>query len=226
MIEPRNEIPEAAIKTVNAMEMGVSCFSVILILDKDYRELGIKDYATFYAPHGLDTVKVFESGRRLEKWDYITSVCSNIVRNDVTPDGTCFYSMTYLPNGESFKDMNVEQYEEYKNTIIIHFIEIESERLGFNIQDHILEIVVETPITVSHYTGAYMGGIYGYRHVMNNHAAAREQMEDKENFIKGLSFAGAHQTIGDGMSPAISNGIRGAKLIIAEDERRKKGGDK
>ena len=224
MIEPIKEIPTQAIKVTNAMELGVSCFSLVMILDKDYQELGIKEYATFYAPQGLDTAKTYEKGRKLEKWDFLTSICSNVVQKDVTPSGTCFYSITYLPTGESFKDMNLEQYEEYKKKNVDHFLEMESKRLGVNLKEHILELIVETPITISHYTGAYMGTIYGYRHSMSNHSAARDQMEEEENFISGLSFSGAHQTTGDGMSPAIFNGIKGANLILKEANRRK--GDK
>ena len=223
MIEPRNEVPEQAIKVTNAMDIGVSCFSLVMLLDKDYQELGIQDYATFYAPLGLDTKRTFESGRRLEKWDFITSVCSNTVHKDITPKGTCFYSITYLPLGDSFKDMSLEDYEAYKKKNVDHFLEMESKRLGVNLKDHILEMVIETPISVSHYTSAFMGSIYGYRHAMNNHAAAREQMESEEQFISGLAFVGAHQIIGDGMSPAISSGIKGANDIIFEDKRRKGG---
>ena len=221
MIEPRNEIPNAAIKTINAMELGVSCFSIVMLLDKSYQELGIKDYTIFNAPHGLNTSKVFEKGKSLNKWDFVACACPNLVIEDATPPGTCFYSITYLPSGESFKDMNLDQYEEYKRKNIEHFLEMESERLGVNLKEHILELVVETPLTIAHYTGAYMGTIYGYRHTMDNHAAAREEMEDDEHFISGLAFAGAHESVGDGMSPAISNGIKGANAIINEDLRRK-----
>ena len=221
MIEPHHEVPKMAIKTTNAMELGVSCFSLILILDKDYRELGIKDYATFYAPHGLDTNKIFESGKSLNNWQYLTSICTNVVKDGVTPCGTTFYSITYLPSGKSFQDMNVEQYEEYKKKNIDYFLEIESKRLGIKLKEHILEMVVETPISISHYVGAYMGTIYGYRHSMNNHSAAREQMDKDEKFISGLAFAGAHEMVGDGMSPAISNGIKGANDILKEIENRK-----
>ena len=220
MIEPKKEVPIQAIKTINAMDIGVSCFSIVMLLDKDYQELGIKDYATFYAPKGLDTSKVYDSGKKLEKWEFITSVCANIVDKDITPNGTCFYSITFLPKGESFIDMSIEQYEEYKKKIIDHFLELEGNRLGIDFKKHILEIVIETPITISHYTGAYMGSIYGYRHSMDNHSAAREEMEKDEKFIQGLIFSGAHQTTGDGMSPAITNGIKAARLIIEEDNRK------
>ena len=219
--EPKNEIPKQAIKVINSMDLGVSCFSLVMVLDKDYQELGIKDYATFYAPLGLDTNRSFEGGRRLEKWDFITSVCANTVIEDATPKGTSFYSITFLPLGESFKDLSLEDYQAYKKKNIDHFLEMESQRLGVDLKNHILEMVVETPISISHYTSAFMGSIYGYRHAMNNHAVAREQMEKEEQFINGLFFVGAHQIIGDGMSPAISSGIKGANDIILEDKKRK-----
>ena len=221
MIEPKSEVPSSAIKLVNAMDIGVSCFSLILVLDKNYQELGIKDYATFYAPLGLDTKRAFDNGKSLNKWEYLTSICTNVVLEDATPPGTCFYSITYLPLGQSFKNMSIEEYEEYKRVNVDHFLEMESERLGVKLKDHILEMVVETPITIAHYVGSYMGSIYGYRHTMDNHAAAREEMEEDENYISGLAFAGAHQISGDGMSPAITNGIKGANDIIREDKRRK-----
>lgn len=222
MIEPKKEVPEKAIKLANGMDIGVSCFSVVMLLDKDYKELGSKDYATFYAPKGLDTAKIFESGKKHEKWEYITSICTNIAHEDASPKGTCIYSITYLPKGESFAGMSVEQYEEYKNELVDHFLKIESERLGFNIQDHILEIVIETPITIAHYTGAYMGSIYGYRHSMKNNAVARKMMSDNEHYIYGLAFAGAHQDAGDGMAPAITNGRKGAKEIIDLDNNKRR----
>ena len=46
---------------------------------------------------------------------------------DVTPPGTCFYSITFLPLGQSFKSMKVEEYDEYKKVNIDHFLEMESQ---------------------------------------------------------------------------------------------------
>ena len=221
MIEPKSEVPKSAIKTINSMELGVSCFSLIMILDKDHKELGLNDYETFYAPNGMNSKEHYEKGKRIDKWDFLTCVCTNVINEDATPKGTCFYSITYLPNGESFKDINITNYEDYKNQIVNHFLELESNRLGFNLKDHILEMVVETPITISHYVSSYMGTIYGYRHSMNNHSAAREEMIEKERFIKGLFFAGSHETVGDGMAPAIISGRDAAMHIMKLDKGRK-----
>ena len=90
-----------------------------------------------------------------------------------------------------------------------------------NLKSHILEIVYETPVSVSHFTGAYRGSIYGYMHTMDDHIVARLQMSEQENYIDGLSFAGAHQISGDGMGPAITNGRKAAKIILDTMERRK-----
>ena len=221
MIEPKSEVPSKAIKWINGMELGVSCFSVVMLLDKSYQELGIKDYSTFFAPNGNKTRKIYDSGKNLNKWEYITSICTNIAHENASPKGTCIYSITYLPDGDAFKGVNPENYHQYKDEIVNHFIDLESKRLGFDIKKHILEIIIETPVTISHYTGAYMGTIYGYRHSLKNHAVARQQMDDNEHFISGLAFAGSHQVSGDGMAPAITNGRKGAKDIIDEDNRRK-----
>lgn len=223
MIEPKEEVPEDAIKWVNAMELSLSVFSLILLLDKDYKELGIKDYATFYSPKGMHSNDTFNSGYKIDTWDYIASICINVAIEDASPKNTCVYSITYLPMGEAFKDIELDKYEDYKNKLIDHFIEMESKRLGINLKDHIIETVVETPLSVSHYTGAYMGSIYGYRHKMNNHTAARLQTEMNERYISGLAFAGAHQIDGDGMAVAFTNGIKGAKEIMEEDAKRKAG---
>lgn len=220
MISPLSEVSDLAKKTINSMELGVSCFSIVLLLDKSHEELGLNDYATFYALNDMDTVKIFESGTKLEKWVYLTSICTNVAISDASPKGTTIYSITYLPDPSSFKDVDVINYQQYKDLIVEHFLNEESKRLGFNLKDHILEIVVETPISISHYVGSYKGVIYGYRHSMNAHSAAREMMN--ENFIEGLAFAGSHSTGGDGMAPAISNGHIAAKQIIDLDNKRRK----
>lgn len=223
MIEPLEEVPTEAIKWTNGMELGVSCFSIVMLLDKDYREFGFKDYSTFYAPEGNDTRAIFDSGKKLLEWRYITTTCNNIAHEDASPKGTCLYSITFLPMGDCFRGVSPENYNEYKDKIVSYFLDVESKRTGVNLKDHIIEIVVETPVTISHYTGAYKGTIYGYRHSLKNHSVARNQMEKKERFISGLAFAGAHQETGDGMSAAILNGNKAAQYVFEEAERRKGG---
>jgi len=214
MIEPLSEVPQGALKFVNAKTVGVTCFSVVMLLDKSPEELGITDYSTFYAAKGMDLEKIWKEASTDGPYNYITSICTNLANPDASPKGTCIYSITMLPRPEGWFGVTEENYEEMKRKNAEHFIDMESKRLGVNLRDHILELVIESPVTISHYTGAYQGSIYGYMHTMDDHIVARLQMSEKENYIQGLSFAGAHQISGDGMGPAVTNGRKGAKIIL------------
>ena len=225
MIEPLSEVPEGAVKFVNAKTVGVTCFSVVMLLDASPEELGIKDYSTFYAAKGMDLDAIWKEAATPGPYNYVTSICTNLANPGCSPKGTCIYSITTLPRPEGWFGVNEENYEEYKRKNAEYFIELESKRLGVNLKDHILEIVIETPSTIAHYTGAYQGSVYGYMHSMDDHIVARLQMSEKENYIQGLSFAGAHQISGDGMGPAVTNGRKGAKIILdmmEEDEKEGK----
>ncbi len=224
MVEPQSEVPEGAIKFVNAKTLGLTCFSVVMLLDKDPEELNIKDYSTFYAPNGMDQKKIFDEIATPGPYNYITSICTNLANPEASPKGTCIYSITTLPRPEGWFGVTEENYEEMKKKNAEHFIDLESKRLGVNLRDHILELVIEAPPTISHYTGAFQGSVYGYMHTMDDHIVARLQMGEKENYIQGLSFAGAHQISGDGMGPAVTNGRKGAKIILDMMEEDKKEG--
>ena len=100
-------------------------------------------------------------------------------------------------------------------------IDTMSEYLGVNLLDHILEIVIETPMTVAHYTGMWNGCIYGYAHTMEDHIVARLQTAEEEKFIDRLDFAGAHAISGDGMGPAVTNGRKAAKNVLDDIAARK-----
>ncbi len=214
MIEPKSEVPEGAIQFVNAKDVGVTCFSVVLLLDDDAENLGIKDYSTFYAPEGLDTDKIWKNYATEGPWKYITSICTNIANPNATPKGSCIYSITALPQPKAWFGVTEENYDEMKRKNAEYFIEMESKRLGVDLKKHIKEIVIEAPCTIAHYTGAWNGSIYGYRHTMDDHIVARLQMGEKENYIWGLAFAGAHAISGDGMSPQVTNGRKAAKTIL------------
>ena len=214
MIEPLSAVPKGAIKFVNAKTIGVSCFSVVMLLDRSPEELGIKDYSTFFAAKGMDMETIWNEASTDGPYNYITSICTNLANPGCSPEGTCIYSITMLPRPEGWFGVTEENYEEMKRKNAEYFIEMESKRLGVNLKDHILEIVIESPVSIAHYTGAYQGSIYGYMHTMDDHIVARLQMGEQENFIQGLSFAGAHQISGDGMGPAVTNGRKGAKIIL------------
>jgi hypothetical protein len=79
----------------------------------------------------------------------------------------------------------------------------------------VIEIEVETPVTISHYTGDYRGGIYGYQHRMDNSVVARLEDFERDQYIKGLVGCASHQLVGDGMACNINNGKIAAQAILA-----------
>ena len=213
MIEPESEVPAKAIKMVNGRRLSLTAFSVILILDKSAEELGIKDYSVFRG-NTMDTNACYEELKGLGPYRYITCICHNLANPDATPKGTCSYSITTLPRVDGWKTVSADDYDRVKHEVARQLIDYMSEYLGVNLLDHVLECVIETPMTIAHYTGMWNGCIYGYAHTMEDHIVARLQTADAEHFIDHLEFSGAHQISGDGMGPAVTNGRKAAKNVL------------
>ena len=223
MIEPLSEVPAKAKRWANAMELGPTAFSLILLLDEDPKTLGITDYCLFYDSLGEGDKVSREKGFGDGDWDYLTILCPNIVLPEASPTGTCLYNIVYLPSPRSFEPIAAEEYEDYKTRHAKHLIDVESKRLGVDLTKHIKDIFFETPISISHYVHAYAGGVYGYRHRMADNITARAMDRDNEHYIEGLAFSGAHGVSGDGMAPAFDNGLDASAYIkkLARKEGRK-----
>ena len=213
MIEPASEVPAGAIKMVNGRRLSLTAFSVILILDKTAEELNIHDYSVFRGD-SMDTDMLYKDLAGLGPYRYLTCICHNLANPDATPKGTCSYSITTLPQVDGWKTVSADEYDEVKHRVAKQMIDDMSAYLGVNLLDHVLECVIETPMTVSHYTGMWNGCIYGYAHTMEDHIVARLQTAEAEHFIDHLEFSGAHQISGDGMGPQVTNGRKAAKNVL------------
>lgn len=221
MIEPLSEVPEKAIKMVNGRRLSLAAFSVILILDKTAEELGIKDYSIFRAQETMDTDEIYKELAGLGPYQYLTCICHNLGNPDATPKGTCSFSVTVLPRVDGWKTVTADDYDRVKHTVAKQLVDDMSKYFGVNLLDHVLECVIETPMTIAHYTGAWNGCIYGYAHTMQDHIVARLQTAHEEKFIEGLEFSGAHQISGDGMGPAVTNGRKAAKNVLDDIKAKK-----
>ena len=222
MIEPMSEVPAAATRMVNARRLGLTAFSVIMILDKPAGELNIKNYSIFRGA-SMDTDGLYTNLAGLGPYRYLTCICHNYANPEVTPPGTCSFSITVLPRVNGWKTVTADDYARVKHKVAKQVIDDMSAYFGVNLLDHVLEIVIETPMTVARYTNAWNGCIYGYAHTMKDHIVARLQTADAEKFIDGLEFAGAHAISGDGMGPQVTNGRKAAKNILDDIARKKEG---
>ena len=220
MIEPPSEVPSGAIRMVNGRRLSLTAFSVILILDKPAAELNIKDYSIFRGDT-MDTDVLYQDLAGLGPYRYLTCICHNLGNPDATPEGTCSFSVTVLPQVKGWKTVTADTYDEVKHRVAKQVIDDMSAYFGTNLLDHVLECVIETPMTIARYTGAWNGCIYGYAHTMEDHIVARLQTAEAEKFIEGLEFSGAHQISGDGMGPAVTNGRKAAKNVL-DDLKKKK----
>lgn len=221
MIEPLSEVPEGAVKMVNGRALSVCPVSVILVLEGKPEELGITNYSTF-SGDTMDTNEIWKNYQNLtEPYNYITTICLNHANPHCVPEGYTQLSITALPLNQPFADVKEEDYHALKRRLANEMIETYLRHTGIpDFRDKIVEIEVETPMTVAHYVGAWKGSIYGYSHSLSDHAVARLQMKEKDHFIEGLEFAGAHGMSGDGMGPQITNG-RAAAKAIREDKKKK-----
>ncbi|MBR5410924.1 MAG: NAD(P)/FAD-dependent oxidoreductase [Clostridia bacterium] len=213
MIEPASEVPEAAVKAVNGRKISLTAFTVFLLLDKPAEELGIKDFNVFHG-ETMDTDKIFENYLGTGPYNYLTAICLNYANPGCTPEGTCILSITALPRPDGWKQVKAEDYDRVKHETAKATIDTMSEYYGVNLLDHALEVIIETPMTVSHYTGMWNGCVYGYMHCMDDHIVARLQTAEAEGALKHLEFSGAHSISGNGMGPAVTNGRKAAKNVL------------
>ncbi|MBQ1406643.1 MAG: NAD(P)/FAD-dependent oxidoreductase [Eubacterium sp.] len=219
MIEPLSEVPDGAVKMVNGRRLSVTTVSVMMVLDGTPEELGIKDYNIF-SGDTMDTDKIWENYKTTGPFRYLTSICLDLANPDATPEGMCQFSITALPLVDGFLDLKEEDYYEFKRKLARDMISEYENLTGINIHDHIVEIEVSTPVTIAHYVGAWKGSIYGFQHHIEDHAVARLQMKEKDHFIDGLEFAGAHAISGNGMGPAVTNGRAAAKAVWEDIEKK------
>ncbi len=223
MIEPASEVPEGALKMVNGRALSVCPVSIIMVLEGRPEELGITNYSTF-SGDTMDTNEIWENYKNLtEPYNYITTICLNYANPNCVPEGYTQLSITALPLNDPFAEVTEESYFDLKRRLANEMIEKYLRHTGVpDFRDRIVEIEVETPMTVAHYVGAWKGSIYGYSHSLSDHAVARLQMKEDDKFIEGLEFAGAHGMSGDGMGPQITNGRAAAKAIRENKERKEK----
>ena len=216
MIEPQSEVPPKARKYANAMPMSVTTFSVVMLLDQKPEDLNIKSYSVFSSEIPFDTDVFWAEGKKHDGWSYVTTICLNYANPDCVPKGMTSLSITNLPLPEAFDDVNADNYYEMKRAIAKQMIEQVSRQLGVNLLDHVVEIEIESPMTVARYTGMYRGGIYGYQHSMTNSVVGRLEDVEKEQYIKGLVGCASHQLVGDGMACNINNGKIASTMILEE----------
>ena len=215
LIHPKSEVPEIAYKEINARRHGVSTFVVYLGLDATADELGLTDYS-YFINNNMNTDELYESLNNLETPKVQATICLNRAIPDCSPPGTGIVSITsaFLPG--VWDAVKPEDYFTLKNKIAEDLINTLETATGAPIKEHIEEIEVATPQTISRFTRAYNGVVYGYEPESWDSFVPRLMTMNDEKHIEGLEFCGGYGKRCHGYSSALKDGETAALLTLQD----------
>lgn len=220
MIYPSEEVPKKAKKFIKTRETSLTSYGIQLLLDKSADELGFDSYSYFMTPNVCDSKEIYENMDSMGPYDFLVVVCLNKAIPDASPSGTSLLNIVAMPRTDAWEAITKEAYHKVKRKIANDMIDTFEKCLKKEIRSHIIDIIYQTPVTYAHYTDAYKGSVYGYKHSMHDHVIARNLQNNKDRFIKRLYFAGAHASAGDGQVPQFQNGMIAANDVLKDLKKR------
>lgn len=210
------EVPLRDRKLMNARKLAQSAFTIYLALDIPYEQLSFKAYDTFVR-HTGDTRKQYDRAVTIEGHkDYCVTIINEVIP-DCSPEGTCFVQFAKFYTEDAFANVTEENYFKIKDRIARETIEHFEKVAGIDLQSHIEEIVVASPVTWARYLGTPQGDVYGYACGTWDGMFPRVQSGHKLDYtIRGLRFCGGHGTQMDGYSQAYLSGREQARYTLQD----------
>ena len=212
---PQSIVPDRERKLAGARRYSARMFVVYMGLNKSAEELGLKDYS-YFLPQSADSVKEYESLKRIETNKYNIALCYNVVNPKASPEGTCIVSLTTTYMEDCWSEIDPKDYVKTKNKVASDMIDWFEEKTGIIIRPYIEEFEVATPWTFCRYASVPQGAAYGYELRDWDNMMPRMMMMREEYPIKGLRFCGAASIRGDGFNSAIFSGDMMGKLTLAQ----------
>ena len=219
LLFPKTEVPQQALKTMNARRHAISCFVVYLGLNKSAEELGINNYS-YHIYDTTDTEEIYESFKTLNPPKAQATICLNNVLQDCSPPGTCILSITAFFLPEAWENVNSEDYFNLKNRIARHLINTFEFATKTSIRENIEEIEIATPQTLARYTGTFGGSAYGYETDPWDSFMSRLMEMNNEKYIKGLEFCGGFSANCQSYTNALLSGQIAAFLTLQDLEKK------
>lgn len=222
---PECHIPtrEKKLATARGSNLGARMFTAYFGLNKTAEEIGIKDYSIFL-PDTADSVKEYESMRRVDSNNYCIFLCYNIANPAFSPEGTCVCSFTtFYSSSEDWDNLSPAEYHKMKTKIAKKFIDRLWEKAGIDIAPYIEEMTVATPMTFARYLNVPEGSVYGFETRDWDGIIARSMGLANDMPIPGLYPIGTSGPRGDGYS---SNYTCGKMIAAAALKAFGKGGNK
>ena len=158
---PQSIVPDRERKLAAARRYSARMFVVYMGLNKSAEELGLKDYS-YFLPQSADSVKEYESLKRIETNKYNIALCYNVVNPKASPEGTCIVSLTTTYMEDCWSQIDPKDYVKTKNKVASDMIDWFEEKTGIIIRPYIEEFEVATPWTFCRYASVPQGAAYGY----------------------------------------------------------------
>lgn len=212
---PQSIVPDRERKLAAARRYSARMFVVYMGLNRSAEELGLKDYS-YFLPQSADSVKEYESLKRIETNKYNIALCYNVVNPKASPEGTCIVSLTTTYMEDCWSEIDPKDYVKTKNKVASDMIDWFEEKTGIIIRPYIEEFEVATPWTFCRYASVPQGAAYGYELRDWDNMMPRMMMMREEYPVKGLRFCGAASIRGDGFNSAIFSGDMMGKLTLAQ----------
>ena len=217
-----SEIPERNLKMMNAQKLAQAAFTVYLGLDASAEELGLKNYDTFMR-HTPDNRKQYLASDSIETHRDITCTVLTNALPDAAGKNRAFIQFSKFYTGDAFENVTEEEYFRLKDRIARECVERYEEVTGCDLQGHIEELVVASPVTWARYLGTPKGDVYGYEPAGWDGMFPRVQSGHHEDYtIHGLRFAGGHGTQMDGYSQAYLSGAEQARYMLQDMKKEGK----
>lgn len=211
-----SEIPERDLRAMNARRLAQAAFTVYLGLDASVEEIGLKNYDTFMR-HNPDNRAQWLSSNSIETHRDITVTNLCAAYPEAAGEGRAFLQFSKFYDGDAFENITEEEYFKVKDRIARECVERYEEVTGCDLQSHIEEIVVASPMTWARYLGTPKGDVYGYYPSTWDGMFPRVQSGHHEDYtIKGLRFVGGHGTQMDGYSQAYLSGAEQARYMLLD----------
>ena len=212
---PQSIVPDRERKLAAARRYSARMFVVYMGLNRSAEELGLKDYS-YFLPQSADSVKEYESLKRIETNKYNIALCYNVVNPKASPEGTCIVSLTTTYMEDCWSEIDPKDYVKTKNKVASDMIDWFEEKTDIIIRPYIEEFEVATPWTFCRYASVPQGAAYGYELRDWDNMMPRMMMMREEYPLKGLRFCGAASIRGDGFNSAIFSGDMMGKLTLAQ----------
>lgn len=177
---------------------------VYLGLDATAEELGIKSHHLFFTDADSPADTYVASGTLTGPFA-IGGLCPNITFPEFSTEGTCVLSLSSGVQGFALEGLSQEQYFKEKRRIAHEMIESASRHLGVNLFEHIEELEVATPATLSRYAVLRNGSLaYAQTELDMAKTEAASAELNSASGVDGLTFVGQYAT-----SIGYHNSVRG-----------------